>query len=83
MVDLSRVMWAIDNLAEKSIEKTKYESKSVDSMSIEEKLNAIKVILYFSFFDLLLYRFIVLNNFLCILFFFNIQDLYTQKERSH
>lgn len=82
MVDLSRVMWAIDNLAEKSIEKTKYESKSVDSMSIEEKLNAIKVILYFSFFDLLLYRFIVLNNFLCILFF-NIQDLYTQKERSH
>lgn len=50
MVDLSRVMWAIDNLAEKSIEKTKYESKSVDSMSIEEKLNAIKVIFFSSFF---------------------------------
>lgn len=69
MVDLSRVMWAIDNLATKSIEKTKYESKSVDSMSIEEKLNAIKVIFFFSFFDLLLYRFIVLNNFLCIFVF--------------
>lgn len=44
MIDLSRILWAIDNLAEKSLAKTKYENRTVESMSLEEKLNAIKVI---------------------------------------
>lgn len=36
-------MWAIDNLAQKSIEKNKYENRLIDVMNIEEKLDLIKV----------------------------------------
>ena len=42
-MDLSKIFWAIDNLAQKSIEKTKYEDRQIDSMSIDEKLNLLKV----------------------------------------
>lgn len=38
-------MWGIDNLAEKSFDKRRYNNKSLESMNANEKLDVIKVIL--------------------------------------
>lgn len=43
-------MWGIDNLAQRSLEKSKYGVKNLENMTLDEKLECIKVIkrvLYF------------------------------------
>ena len=50
LIELSRIFWGINNLAEKSLNnKTKPISSQMAVMNTEEKLNAIKVIESFSF----------------------------------
>lgn len=40
---MSRIMWGIDNLAEKSFDKRRYNNKPLETMNAYEKLDVIKV----------------------------------------
>ncbi|CAF0890897.1 unnamed protein product [Brachionus calyciflorus] len=42
VLEMSRVMWGIDNLAEKSFDKRRYANKPLESMNVFEKLECIK-----------------------------------------
>lgn len=43
LIELSRILWGIDNLADKCLESNKYGKKSVETLSLEEKLECIQV----------------------------------------
>ncbi|RNA15005.1 hypothetical protein BpHYR1_013451 [Brachionus plicatilis] len=42
VLDMSRIMWGIDNLAEKSFDRRKYNNKPLETMNVFEKLDVIK-----------------------------------------
>lgn len=53
---MSRIMWGIDNLAEKSFDKRKYNKKPLETMNAFEKLELIKVYsIYLSNFNFLFF----------------------------